>query len=463
LVYIAVGTYNNDHPEHMGDAYEISTTDRTMTGEVPSPDSGTIAYLPTVIAPTTAPTLMIVGDSIDYGVTDVLDVFGDLGIICRSVGSKFGYFNVSQPGETASGFVSTHTQRLLGLPFCTHVFAGHGTNDIFAGDSKATIEGNLTTVYGLFSTKTVFGRTIVPRTTGPWTTTAAQAVLAGESVRTTLNTDLLSTFHPGGGVFNVGAVNEVTGGKWSAPPATTDDGIHPNQLGYANIASSGAINTALIGTPAAPASDTGSAWGDHGTLITVSTSRRTNDTAYPTDVGNPNTTVRGATGNSSGLKYFELEMLGGGASGNPRSQILGLMTITTANGAPLDDYIGNINDSFGITDGAAYFFVSGTIFSAVNTSAVSFFAGDFFGWNLDFTNKFGYMHRNGVYLTGSGGVPGNPNSGATGTGHVVSWTGTPTLYPAATLYGATNLPPRPVRIRTVQFLRALTGSYTAWG
>jgi len=451
LVYLPA-TAIDTHTEFMGDCYEDSATDRTMTGEVPAAESS-VAYYPVVIAPMTTPSVLILGDSIDAGVADVLDADGDMGIIARTVGPQFGYFNAAMASETAAGFVSSHTQRLL-LSNCTHVFVGHGTNDIFAGDSKTTIEGNLNTIYGLCSGKTVFQRTMVPRTqsSNGWIDTVNQTVgdgsggaAAHEAVRVALNADLRSSFAPTGGVFDVGAAVE-TSAKWIANK--TSDGTHPNYAGYQSIKASGAINTSLIGTPATPATETGSAWGDHGTKITLSTRRRANDTAIP-DGTSSNTTARGASGNSSGLKYFELELL------RQASLIMGLMTGAASTGAALDDYVGSITDSFGLANGAAYA-PGGSIFTPTSVGAFTNIlnAGDVFGWAVDFTSKFVYLHRNGVWF-----LSGNPASGGSGTGNVARWTGTPTLYPGLSLYGNSS-----VRLRTGTLLYPLPGGgYSAWG
>jgi hypothetical protein len=446
----------------MGDCYEVTSTDRTMTGEVPDADN--MCYYPAVISPTTAPSVLIVGDSIALGKGDVLDLSGDQGIVARTTGPGFGYFNAAVDGEKASDFVSNHTQRLLAAPFCTHVFVNYGRNDIYlGGDSAATVEGNLTTIYGYFSTKTVKQLTLVPDTTSSdsWVTTANQTVVTGETARATVNSDLRSSFHPAGGISDTGAVLE-TSTKWIATSgiARTGDGIHPNNLGYINVRDSGAINTALIGTPATPATETGSAWGAIGSDLTVSTRRRSNDTITRA-LGNTWCSARGAGSNSSGKKYFEIEILsGGGATPNVLFNV-GLANGTTSTGAGFDTFIGNIDDSFGIYSGGGGFaFVGGTIFTAVTAGSFDDFCGDVFGVAVDFTNKFAYVSRNGIYLPGHSGSTGDPTSGGTGTGYSALWTGTPTLYPAFT-FG--NIADASARIRTVQLLNALPSGYSAWG
>jgi hypothetical protein len=463
LVYISTPTYVDAKDWMMGDAYQNSATDLTMTGEI-TPDEGTLAYYAGVIAPMTADSVLVLGDSNGMGVTDVLDTTGNLGSIARSIGPQFGYFNASMPGDTASNFVSNHTQRALLIPYCTTVYVIYGTNDIFASDSAATIEGHLTSIYSLCSGKRVKQTTIVPRTTDvvdAWTTTGNQTVLAGESVRATLNSDLRSTFGPPGGICDIAAAVEIST-KWIVSPViSTTDGIHTNANGVQLVLTSNAVDPSLTGTPATPTTETGSAWGDHGTKIDIATLRRANDLAYANTAGNPVTSVRGATGNSSGLRRFEIELMGT----QPSGMILGIMTGTAGNGAPLDDYPGNISDSFAIISGDHYTFVSGTMFTAVNSTTLTYLCGDVFGWYLDFTNRFAYLSRNGVFCVGAGGVTGDPTSGATGTGHVATWTNvTPTLYPVVTLFGyQTGLPVLPVRLRTASFLIPTVGSYTPWG
>jgi hypothetical protein len=216
------------------------------------------------------------------------------------------------------------------------------------------------------------------------------------------------------------------------------------------IKASGAINPALIGTPATPATETGSAWGDIGVGAAhaiISTRRRANDTAA-SNAGQ--STVRGAGSNNSGLKFFEVEVL----NASNASIIIGLMNGATGAGAGLDSYVGNIGDSFGLTSGDHYAFVGGTIFTAVNADTFSTFAGDVFGFAVDCANKFAYLSHNGVWTNS-----GVPTSGATGTGHVATWTGTPTLYPGVT-FGSAIIS---VRLRTVQFLYAPPSGFSAWG
>jgi len=263
----------------MGDALIVGNSgvvDQTVScGTVT--DGGnfqTIAPL-AIIAPITAAAVCGYGDSIMIGVnnTHQPNSAGDSGEVMPSIGPSFGYSNMGVNGETASSFVSTHTNRAAVLPYCSHEVVEYGTNDLYLnGESAATLEGNLTTIYGygaasLVSPKTVFQTTLIARTTSndSWATTSGQLYVitpyAGEVPRVTFNSDLTSAaFGPNGGYFapdpvvgtstnngfwkSVGAGLACSGGAW------TQDGTHPNDCGYyTGLQSSGFINTSRIHRP----------------------------------------------------------------------------------------------------------------------------------------------------------------------------------------------------------------------
>jgi lysophospholipase L1-like esterase len=440
----------------MGDCFETSATDKTMSGTISAVEN--VTYHPVVIAPITAPSVLILGDSISVGYGDfeptdhTSGIGGDIGAIARTIGPSFGYSNMAMNAEAASDFITNHTKRLAVLPYCTHVIVNYAVNDLFAGASAATIESRLTTIYGYCTGKTVFQTTVPPRTNSSdvWVTTVNQSIpdAGKESARATLNSDLRSSFGPAGGVFDTGAVVE-TSTKWIA--SKTGDGVHPNQSGYLDIKASGAVNNALIGTPSAPAAETGSAWGASSSGITISTYRRTNDlVTYPGTSAFK--AVRGATGLSSGLKYFEFEVMGWVQG----SVILGLMDATTAAGSGMDSYVGDVPNSIGhFSSGGTGFTNTGSAFTKVDLGGdYARDCGDVFGFAVDFTNKNYYFARNNVWF-----LSGVPTSGATGTGKVGSWTGTPTLYPGASFFQYIGS----VRIRTVSFLFAPPSGFSAWG
>ncbi len=193
--------------------------------------------------------------------------------------------------------------------------------------------------------------------------------------------------------------------------------------------------------------------------MTISTFRRPNDSAIGPNT-NSATTVRGVDSHSSGLWYVEVELIGMVQDGGS-TIYLGHMNGTTGAGAGLDNNLGFITDSYAIgSNNSALAFVSGTIFTATAAGAFLMEAGDVYGMAADMTNKFSYLARNNVWLPGAGGVAGVPTSGATGTGHVASWTETPALFPAVTFNGIFF---GGVRIRSVQTLYEPPSGYSVGG
>lgn len=457
IVYESGNVAYNDRA-FMGDVINFNVvSDQTMTGEVTYTGEN-VSYHPIAIAPITIPSVMIFGDSIAAGVSDTATYYsGDMGAIARSIGPSFGYFNGGGNGEAVTDLLAHHTQKLVIAGYCSHAIFGYPTNDIAVGHSDTTIKADLTSGYALVSPKPTFQCTIPPRTTSTdsWATTANQTVAATESVRLALNSVMTGgTFGPGGGIFDIAAAVEAAGGKWVA--GKTTDGIHPDTAGYSDIKIGGAIDITRIGSPALVASESGSAWGDHGTILDpLLTVRRANDTVALLADNVLVSSVRGATGRNSGLRYFEIEVLGISNNGFH----IGLADATTATGAAMDDYLGDTSflNTFGHepSGGVGYNFNTGSIFTTVGLGAgFSQIAGDVFMYVVDFTNKFAYLGRNGAWF-----LSGNPTSGATGTGHVATWTGTPTLYPAITFDHMTGA----VRLRTADFLFTPPAGSSAWG
>lgn len=432
----------------MGDRFDPGAVDLTMTGEIPNTQS--VGYYPIVIAPISIPSVCIFGDSIAAGFSDTIDISGDVGLIARTIGPDFGYYNGGISGEDAVTFAGSSTQRRSVLQYCTHVICEHGGVDLFNGDTAATLEGHLTSIYTLFGSTPAFQTTTAPRTTSTngWIDTGNQTVEAMEAQRVIFNNALRSSFGPSRGDFDTATAleNALNGGLWV--PHKTDDGIHPNHSGYLLAQSSGAIDTTRIGVPASIAPDTGSAWGDIGPSLALSTTRRTNDTLTVTPSFSF-TTARGAGSHSSGLVYFEIEIL----ALSKGSALFGLMDGTTSAGG-LNDFLGSVPNSAGNINSNGNGFATSP-FTATNLGAAfNMNAGDVFAGVADFTNKFAYLARNNVWF-----LSGVPTSGATGTGHALSWTGTPTLFPGISFLNSDIV----ARLRTNNFLYAPPGGVSAWG
>lgn len=113
-----------------------TTPDVTMSGN-PSHTGGPLYAPPyAILAMTTKPSAIIIGDSIEAGTLDQTDVTGDIGGIARAWGAKYGYVNVSVASENAGNLqnlVTAGTVRRLGAAqWVTHAFLELGINDSVA-------------------------------------------------------------------------------------------------------------------------------------------------------------------------------------------------------------------------------------------------------------------------------------------------------------------------------------------
>lgn len=172
-------------------------------------------------------------------------------------------------------------------------------------------------------------------------------------------------------------------------------------------------------------------WGDHGTLVTRSTTTTTNDTAAPSSAGF--SSVRGTQGYSTGKHYVEFAVIV--IPSSTVNTLVGLMDAATATGLAMDGFnLPNSCTSFANTGGgfnsgvSACNSLSGGGFIDINTSTLAIaFDGD---------NGFHYL---GIASTGDPSITwlngGVPTSGATGTGAVGVYSGSPTLYPEFSMRG----------------------------
>lgn len=195
----------------------------------------------------------------------------------------------------------------------------------------------------------------------------------------------------------------------------------------------------------------GSAWGDHGTVGTLSTTTIANGT-WTADNSFTWTTARGTQGYSNGLHYVEFEILQ--ASGG--NEVVGLADATTATGAALDTYPGDFARSCGTIVNNGGGIAIGAGFACATISSFSLSNGDILAIAWDATNGFYYLAKNNGWLNS-----GDPTSGATGTGAVGTITApaaSPTLYP---VFG--EVKNGSVKIKTASFTYTPPSGYSAWG
>lgn len=241
---------------NMGDSLRVAVsglTDQTVScGTVTKNVNDSLHWPLAIISRITAPSVCIIGDSIAAGTGDDYSASGDLGSVARSIGSSFGYTNLAIPSSRADEFVSSHTQMVKVLPFCTAGIIEYGTNDLSSGHSVAQLESDLTTIYGYFSVGSqIFQTTILPRpsTSNGCTTLGGQTLPTWEANRLTFNDALKGgSFGPVSGQFDLSSAVEtaVDSGFWITSPRYSIDCIHGNQAGYLHIQSSGVIDTSRI-------------------------------------------------------------------------------------------------------------------------------------------------------------------------------------------------------------------------
>jgi hypothetical protein len=242
--------------EPMGDAYTVSATpisDQTMGGTVRNNGGGGLFVPSAIVAKTSRPSILMIGDSRTIGIHDSADDSLDQGETARSIGPNFGYIVRSSAGQMASNFVISHARSLELATYCSHVISGYGINDIGPGGaSAATLENSLRSIWALFS-QPIFQLTLAPVTSGAWTAVdgSDQMVEALESARVIVNDWIRTTPAGLSGYFDVADKVESSrnSGKWRAdgsPEKYTTDGVHENQFANLAIQSSTAIPSSIF-------------------------------------------------------------------------------------------------------------------------------------------------------------------------------------------------------------------------
>lgn len=247
-----------------GEAYNYAAsglTDMTMGGTIVDVGAASAPILsPTaIVGATRRPSVLILGDSRDYGFTDNIDGDGDLGDIARMVGGAFSYINAGCAGDTLSGFITAHTKRAGLQAYCSHVVFGDPINALRAGGSgqnktAATVLGELQTILGYFPTKLCVTTTPGgpnPTSTDNWATLANQTVNANQAQIAAYCAAIRAGVANSIGFWDIMYAIESSrdSGKWwtnGVALATTTDGLHSTQLGYKRIRDLGVVDLSLI-------------------------------------------------------------------------------------------------------------------------------------------------------------------------------------------------------------------------
>jgi lysophospholipase L1-like esterase/predicted secreted protein len=257
--------YNEWRDIDYGDVTELAVSglsDKTMGGTLTS--SGNYSFPPVaILAGTDLPSVGILGDSLAAGRFDVETAphLGDVGTIARSLMPVVPTVNLSIPGACVNA-VNSHYWGALGiartriLPYLTHIVLELGINDLAGFFTAAQTSAQMQAHYiafhqslfgiGLDPTAQIIQTTITPYSTSStdgWTTTANQTPFPNDAQRIATNNLIRAGLPFVDSFYEIANVVEEpnNSGKFAAPPAITDDGLHFNVAGYQLIEDSGIV------------------------------------------------------------------------------------------------------------------------------------------------------------------------------------------------------------------------------
>ncbi len=212
-----------------------SATDQTMSGTVSNSNTSSNLQPACIIAQTTRPSVLGLGDSRLVGYNDSRnDASADGGEVWRYIGPRYAYIDLSVYGATAQSYLSNNTVRKLLGVYTTAAINELGGNDIGNNPqlSVSTVVGYRSQATAIFNKPYTFGLTIAPfvASSDNFVTTANQTVSQIEPLRISAN----STVRAGvAGEVNVIDVDRMLDpgatGLWPVNGATygyTADGTH---------------------------------------------------------------------------------------------------------------------------------------------------------------------------------------------------------------------------------------------
>lgn len=236
-----------------GDTFRIGTSVVDVTaGGTPSGGSSANSFYGgplAIIGQTTQPSVLLIGDSIGYGVTSgsntTRNAQGDSGIVLRALGANLAYCNASRSNDAVQMFLASNTLRRQLGQWASHVVTDYGRNDLDVSRTAAQIKADLESIPALYG-KPLWQTTITPKSSSSdsFATVGNQTVASTNAARNTLNTAIKAGLSGFAGAFDICPAIEndaaAGDGKWKA--LHTPDGTHPSETGYAAVESSGVID-----------------------------------------------------------------------------------------------------------------------------------------------------------------------------------------------------------------------------
>ena len=202
------------------------------------------------IGMTTKPTVALIGDSRQFGFTDVSnDDSGNTGEMSRSLCPVYGAVDLSVSGETATAYPLTSTNRASLVGWCTTIASNYGVNDVFAGTTAENTFVAIQNIRGKYQKP--FVQSTIPTETSStdgFATLDNQTPLLGEVNCLALNELIRDKADYFNGVYDFeGVVNSVnTAGNRAWLPGYTSDGVHELNTANGAIEDSGIVDPSLI-------------------------------------------------------------------------------------------------------------------------------------------------------------------------------------------------------------------------
>jgi hypothetical protein len=246
----------------LGDAQTITgATDQTLSGTVVDGGGANFWFGPAaIIGVTSQPSFLLAGDSrVANSHDSVNDNTGDMGLLARTVGAKYGYINGGTSADTINAWAGgLATNRIALASWVSHVVCQLGLNDVGAGSLIETTKSNYLRFHNLLPPTCKFILSTIPANSASsdsWATISGQKPTGffteGKNSTLFLLNDWMRGAVSGSGAYGVGVgdrpawvdgVIEIAdvlmyareSNKWvvtGAAGGITDDGIHPTQAG----------------------------------------------------------------------------------------------------------------------------------------------------------------------------------------------------------------------------------------
>jgi hypothetical protein len=257
--YTITGSVGGPGNGALGDALTLSTTvndtDITGGGTYSSLTPHPILRPMLAYALTSAPSVLVYGDSRDYGEYDTPDSSGYVGQTARSIGPFLNMAEYSISGDAPQNFLASSTWRRSVLPFFTNIIFAEGVNEFNRlGNSAATCASNVNGCIALIAAQTeapIWQSTLymAPTSTDNYATLLNQTPVSWDANRITENTrrralarclDITSAVESS---LNSGKIPALSG---YLNTVTVNQSVHLLQPGTLAIKASGVINPAIF-------------------------------------------------------------------------------------------------------------------------------------------------------------------------------------------------------------------------